>query len=67
MQVVEIWSDFYLDVYIFLESDKITNMDHMRISGTEPSSVVLSQKKELSKVKRDTQKCQNKLEQKGIV
>ena len=28
----------------------------MRISGTEPSSVVLSQKKELSKVKRDTPK-----------
>ena len=25
-------------------------MDHMRISGTEPSSVILIQKKEVSKV-----------------
>ena len=28
-----------------LKSDLIYNMDHMRISGTEPSSVILSQKK----------------------
>ena len=27
------------------ESDFINNMDHMRISGTEPSSVILSQNK----------------------
>ena len=26
------------------KSDRINNMDHMRISGTEPSSVILSQK-----------------------
>ena len=26
-----------------LKSDLINNMDHMRISGTEPSSVILSQ------------------------
>ena len=26
------------------KSDLINNMDHMRISGTEPSSVVLSQR-----------------------
>ena len=27
------------------KSDFINNMDHMRISGTEPSSVILSQTK----------------------
>ena len=29
----------------FLKSNLIYNMDHMRISGTEPSSVILSQTK----------------------
>ena len=33
----------------------------MRISGTEPSSVILSQTKLFLKLKSDTQKCQNKL------
>ena len=37
--------DFYLDVYTIFKSDLINNMDHMRISGTEPSSVILSQTK----------------------
>ena len=32
------------------ESDLIYNLDHMRISGTEPSSVILSQTKKVSKV-----------------
>ena len=31
-------------------------MDHMRISGTEPSSVILSQTKLFKKLKSDTQK-----------
>ena len=35
------------------KSDLINNMDHMRISGTEPSSVILSQKKYSQKLKRD--------------
>ena len=31
----------FVCVYIHhFKSDKITNMDHMRISGTEPSSVI---------------------------
>ena len=30
--------------------DLINNMDHMRISGTKPSSVIFSQKKGVSKV-----------------
>ena len=34
--------DFYLDVNTILNRDLINNMDHMRISGTEPSSVILS-------------------------
>ena len=36
-------------------------MDHMRISGTEPLSVILSQ----SNLKSDAQKCLNELKQKG--
>ena len=31
-------------MYTLFKSDKITNMDNMRISGTEPSSIILSQK-----------------------
>ena len=39
-------------IYHF-ESDLISNMDHMRISGTEPSSVILRQiMKEKYKLKR---------------
>ena len=37
--------DFYLGVYTILKSDLINKVDHMRISGTEPSSVILSQTK----------------------
>ena len=43
--------DFYQDVYIIL--NLINNMDHMRISGTEPSSVVLSQRSKFESLKRD--------------
>ena len=35
------------------KSDLINNMDHMRISGTEPSSVILSQTMNFEKVKSD--------------
>ena len=38
------------------KSDLINNMDHMRISGTEPSSVILSQRKKLKKVKNNAKK-----------
>ena len=39
--------DFYLDVHVYtiLNSDLINNIDHMRISGTEPSQVILSKTK----------------------
>ena len=40
-------------------------MDHMRISGNEPSSVILSQNKVVSNVKMISQTCQIKLSQKG--
>ena len=44
-QVVEINKrDFYQDVYTILNRIKF-HMDHMRISGIEPSSVILSQRK----------------------
>ena len=33
----------------------------MRISGTEPLSVILSQTKLLKYLKKDAKKCQNKL------
>ena len=36
-------------------------MDHMRISGTEPSSVILSQKSIFKRWKEMSQTCQNKL------
>ena len=33
--------------------DLINNMDYMRISGTEPSSVILSQTNQFKKLKRE--------------
>ena len=42
-------------------------MDHMRISGTEPSSVILSQICSIKSCKVMTKKCQNKLKPKGMV
>ena len=44
-QVVEIYRDFTKMYPPFLKSDLINNTDHMRISGTKPSSVILSQMK----------------------
>ena len=48
------------------KSDLIDNMDNMHISGTEPSSVILSQTK---KLKSDAQKCQNQAQAKrdGVI
>ena len=37
----------------------------MRISGTEPSSVILSQTEFFERVKNDALKCQNKVKPKG--
>ena len=39
----------------------------MGISGTEPSSVILSQRKKFKKLKMYAQKCQNKVKPKGTV
>ena len=39
-------------------------MDHMRISGNEPSSVILSQTKLIQNLKMMTRKCLNKLKTK---
>ena len=39
----------------------------MRISGTEPSSVILSQPKKSKTLKSDAQICLNKLNLKGMV
>ena len=44
--------DFFKDVYTILSRDLINNMDHMHISGSEPSSVILSQTKKIENRKR---------------
>ena len=44
-QVVEIKKILLLRCIHHFKSDLINNMDHMRISGTKPSSVILSQTK----------------------
>ena len=36
-----------IKMYTPFNTDLINNMDHMRISGTEPSSVILGQKSSL--------------------
>ena len=41
------------------KSDLIWNMDHMRISGTEPSSVILLPNKVVKKLKSDAPKVPN--------
>ena len=47
--------------------DLINNMDHKRISGTEPSSVILRQTKEFQKLKSDDQKVSKQAEAKRDV
>ena len=49
------------------KSDLINNMDHMRISGNEPSSVILSETKCFQTLKTIARKCLIKIEQKGMV
>ena len=49
------------------KSDLINNMDHMRSSGTELSSVIQSQTKCFKSSTVMSQKCQIKLKPKGIV
>ena len=49
------------------KSDVINNMDHMRISGNEPSSVILSQTKLFQTLQMIARKCQIKLKPKGMV
>ena len=59
--------DFYKDLYTLLKPHLINSMDHMRVSGTEPSSVVLSQRSNFKSWKEMSQTCQNKLKPKGMV
>ena len=51
------------------KSNFINNMDHMRISGTEPSSVILSLTKYFKKLKSDAQKVskQAKAKRDGVI
>ena len=44
-QVIEIQIETSTKMYTPFKSDKINDMDHMRISGTEPSSVVQKSEK----------------------
>ena len=48
------------------KTDLIKTMDHMRISGTEPSSMILSQKSSFKSLKVVSQKCKNKLKPKEM-
>ena len=48
---------FLLRCLHHFKSDIINIMDHMRISGTESLSVILSQTNQLKKLKHDAQKC----------
>ena len=58
----------YLIIFIHhFKSDLINNMDHMRISGTESSSVILSQRSIFKSWKDISKTCQNKLKPKGVV
>ena len=54
-------------MYTPFSTNLINNIDHMRSSGTEPSSVILRQRKLFKKLKNDAQKCLNKLKLKGMV
>ena len=49
------------------ETGLINNMDHIRISGTGPSSVILSETKKFKKLKSEAPKCRKFLKPKGIV
>ena len=51
----------------FFKSGLINDMDHMRISDTEPSSVILSQTSSLKSWKVITKKYQNKLKTNWMV
>ena len=59
--------DFFSDEFTILSRDLIDNMDHMFISVTEHSSVILSQPKIDKKLKVMPQKCLNKLKPRGMV
>ena len=49
------------------KSDLINNMVHMRIAGIKPSSVILSQRRKLKKVKNIAKKYRKKLKPQGMV
>ena len=66
-QEVEIKKKILLRRLHRFKSELINNMDNMRISGMEPSSVILSQIKQFKKLKRYAKKCQNKIKPKGVV
>ena len=56
-------------MYTTFKSDLINNMNHMHISGTEPSSVILSQTKWFKKLKSDVPKLpkQAKAKRDGVI
>ena len=54
-------------VWLSQYEKRLNNIDHMRISSTEPSSVILSQTKWLKSWKEISQSAQTNWSQKGIV
>ena len=64
-QVVKIWIGTSTKMYMHhFKSDSINDMDHMRISGTEPSSVILSKTNYFKKLKSDTENVPKQTEAK---
>ena len=45
-------------MYTQLKSNSINNIDNMRISGSEPSSIILNQSKKFQKFENDVPKMQ---------
>ena len=66
-QVVEIQKENLPRCIHHFKSDLINNMDHMRISGNEPSSVVLSQRSNFKKLKKDVPNVPKQAEANSLV
>ena len=67
--VYEIKKRLLLRCIHHVKSDLINDMDHMRILGTEPSSVILSQTKQFQKLESDILKVPKQTEAKrdGVI
>ena len=58
------WSYFYLDGYTIVKSELFNNMNHIRNSDIEPSSVLLNKIRYFIKLKYDVQRMSKQVETK---